>query len=168
MSQRCHRQYKYFIRTLKKIFFLMKHKTTKCLRLESEHLGMWKVVNGNQEQTCAFFSQHCKDRCLAGPEISCLPLPAPGGKEIPVESKTCKTKHEESYVCMHRVYDRCRAGSCSCSSWYTFWSSCMCIIGLAVVAVCVFVFQVRFLHAAHMRSSTLALWNVLWSFVIYF
>lgn len=36
----------------------MRQEDTKGLGLGSEHLGMWKLINGDQEQTHTFFSQH--------------------------------------------------------------------------------------------------------------
>lgn len=61
-TSRCHRgatgPRNTSLELLKSFFLLMRQEDTKGLGLGSEHLGMWKLINGDQEQTHTFFSQH--------------------------------------------------------------------------------------------------------------
>lgn len=135
MPRRSHRPYKYFIRTLEKFFFFMWNRRTQRVldwNLRIWECGKWATVIRRNTHV---FQSALQRQMPAGLEGSWTPLPAPGGKQSLVQLKTCKNKCEESYMCMHRACDGWRAGPCSCHSWGTLWSSCVCITGVAAACV---------------------------------
>lgn len=159
MPRRSHRPYKSFIRTLEKFFFSCE---------TEERQGSWTRICafGNMKIEQRWSGTHTRvlqsalqRRTLAGLEGSCPPLPAPGGKQILVQSKTCKNKCEESCMRMHRACDGWRAGPCSCCSWA---HSEVRVCVLPVWQLHVFCFQCQASSWCPHEFFTLALQTVLW------